>query len=131
MRGPPRLPPSKVSISASVVVGIKEIVATGKMHNETISVQAVIKFVMDKAAEQAERSLCFVKAEAYASAEAMNRRGTLLDNDDLSDMTAKDLRDHFGRFLKVHSVYAENDAGATSLPSATETLIKTQQQRGD
>ena len=51
--------PCKVSISASVVVGVKEIIATGKMHNETVSVQVVIKMAMDKAAEQAERSMCF------------------------------------------------------------------------
>jgi hypothetical protein len=121
--------PPKVIISALVVVGLKEIITTGKMYDETISVHAVIKFAMDKAAEQAERSLCFVKVEAYASAEAMERRGTLLDNDDLSDMTAKELREHFGRFLKVHAVYTENEAGATSLPSVTEKLMQTQQQR--
>jgi hypothetical protein len=86
-------------------------------------VNAVIKFAMDKAAEQAERSLCFVKAEACASADAMDRRGWLLDNDDLPKMTAKDLRDHFGTFLKVHAVYAENEAGATSMPSVTETVV--------
>ena len=63
--------PPKVIISALVVVGLKEIITTGKMYDETISVHAVIKFAMDKAAEQAERSLCFVKVEAYASAEAM------------------------------------------------------------
>ena len=47
--------PPKVIISALVVVGLKEIITTGKMYDETISVHAVIKFAMDKAAEQAER----------------------------------------------------------------------------
>ena len=118
-----------MSISALVVVGVKEIITTGKMHDEMVSVQAVIKYAMDKAAEQGERSLCFVKAESYASADAMGRRGTVLDNDDLPDMTVKDLRDHFGRVLKVHAMYAEGEAGATSLPSVTEKLMQTQQQR--
>ena len=47
--------PPKVIISALVVVGLKEIITTGKMYDETISVHAAIKFAMDKAAEQAER----------------------------------------------------------------------------
>ena len=121
--------PCKVSISALVVVGVKEILNSGRMYDDSVDVKAIITMAMDKAAAQAERSMCFVKAEAYASAEAMDRRGTLLDNDDLPAMTAKDLRDHFGRFLKVHAVYAENEAGSTSLPSGMERLMQTQRQQ--
>ena len=51
---------------------------TRKMHDETVDVQTVIKLAMDKAAAQAERSLCFAKAESYTSAEAMVRHGTVL-----------------------------------------------------
>ena len=40
---------SKVSISALVVVGVKEIITTGKMHDEMVSVQAVIKYAMASA----------------------------------------------------------------------------------
>jgi hypothetical protein len=38
-----------VSISALVVVGVKEIITTGKMHDEMVSVQAVIKYAMASA----------------------------------------------------------------------------------
>ena len=71
---------------------------SGKLYDESVDMQVVIKSAMDKAAAQAERSLCFVKAEAFASDFAMERRGTELDTDDLSDMTVKHLRDHFGQF---------------------------------
>lgn len=122
--------PCKISVTALVVVGAKEIISTGKMHDETTDVKSVINPAMDKAAAEAERNLCFVKAEVYASAEAMDRRGTVLENADLADMTVKDLRDHFGRFIKVHAEYAEVESGAaTSLPSGLETLMRTQQQR--
>mmetsp|Transcript_26045 Transcript_26045/g.76158 ORF Transcript_26045/g.76158 Transcript_26045/m.76158 type:complete len:137 (+) Transcript_26045:118-528(+) len=87
---------AKVSISSLVVVGKKEILKSGKLYDESVDVQVVIKSAMDKAAAQAERSLCFVKAEAFASDFAMERRGTELDTDDLPDVTVKHLRDHFG-----------------------------------
>ena len=62
--------PCKVSISALVVVGVKEILNSGRMYDDSVDVKAIIKMAMDKAAAQAERSMCFVKAEAYASAAA-------------------------------------------------------------
>ena len=58
---------AKVSISSLVVVGVKEILKSGKLYDESVDMQVVIKSAMDKAAAQAERSLCFVKAEAFAS----------------------------------------------------------------
>ena len=75
--------PCKISVTALVVVGAKEIISTDKMHDETTDVKSVINPAMDKAAAEAERNLCFVKAEVYASAEAMDRRGTVLENADL------------------------------------------------
>ena len=57
----------------------------------------------------------------------MERRGTELDTDDLPNMTVKNLRDHFGQFLKLHAVYAGvQTAGASSLPSATDRLMQAQ-----
>ena len=118
---------AKVSISTVVVVGKKEILKSGKLYDESVDMQVVIKSAMDKAAAQAERSLCFVKAEAFASDFAMERRGTELDTDDLSDMTVKHLRDHFGQFLKLHAAYAGVEtAGASSLPSASDRLMQAQ-----
>ena len=100
---------------------------SGKLYDESVDMQVVIKSAMDKAGAQAERSLCFVKAEAFASDFAMERRGTELDTDDLSDMTVKHLRDHFGQFLKLHAAYAGVEtAGASSLPSASDRLMQAQ-----
>ena len=75
---------AKVSISSLVVVGAKEIIRSGKLYDESVDLPAVIKSAMDKAAAQAERSLCFMKAEAFASVDAMERRGFELDTADLS-----------------------------------------------
>ena len=77
---------AKVSISSLVVVGVKEIIRSGKLYDESVDLPVVIKWAMDKAAAQAERSLCFVKAEAFASVDAMERRGFELDTTDLPDM---------------------------------------------
>ena len=62
--------------------------------------------------------------EVRTSEEGLERSGTELDADDWAEMTAADLRDSFGRFLKLHCV-----AGATSpsvlpqrLPSAFDTM---------
>ena len=120
---------AKVSISSLVVVGAKEIIRSGKLYDESVDLPAVIKSAMDKAAAQAERSLCFMKAEAFASVDAMERRGFELDTADLPDMTVKNLRDHFGQFIKLHAEYAEVETGATSLPSVNQTLMQAQQQR--
>ena len=49
---------AKVSISSLVVVGAKEIIRSGKLYDESVDMQVVIKSAMDKAAAQAERSLC-------------------------------------------------------------------------
>ena len=73
----------------------------GKLYDESVDLQVVIKTAMDKAATEAESSLCFVKAEAYASAEAMSGRGTVLDNDDLPDMTVGDGQDGFRVRVRV------------------------------
>ena len=51
---------AKVSISSLVVVGAKEIIRSGKLYDESVDLPAVIKSAMDKAAAQAERSLCFM-----------------------------------------------------------------------
>ena len=87
---------AKVSISTVVVVGKKEILKSGKLYDESVDMQVVIKSAIDKAAAQAERSLCLVKAEAFVSYIVMEGRGTELDTDDLPDITVKHLHDHFG-----------------------------------
>jgi hypothetical protein len=51
---------------------------------------------------EAEHSVTLQRVEACSSEEAFERRGTELDADDLCEMTVADLRDSFGRFIKVH-----------------------------
>ena len=94
----------EVAVTARVLVGSKVISNAGKMHDESATVQLVIDTALAKAAVHSERSLIFASAEAFQE-DAMERRGTILDADDLSDMHVSDLRDQFGRFLKVHAQF--------------------------
>ena len=94
----------KVAVTARVFVGSKVIFNAGKMHDESATVQLVIDTALAKAAAHSERSLIFASAEAFQE-DAMERRGTILDADDLSDMHVSDLRNQFGRFLKVHAQF--------------------------
>ena len=105
---------TKVSISSFVVV---ELIKSGKMYDESVDLQKVVRSAMDKAATEAGRSLCYVKAEAYTAADAMDRRGTLLE--DLPGKSVKDLRDHFGTFLKLHVQYAEVESDSSSTDRVT------------
>ena len=105
---------AKVSVSSFVVV---ELIKSGKMYDESVDLQKVVRSAMDKAATEAGRSLCYVKAEAYTAADAMDRRGTLLE--DLPGKSVKDLRDHFGTFLKLHAEYAEVESDSSSTDQVT------------
>ena len=105
---------TKVSISSFVVV---ELIKSGKMYDESVDLQKVVRSAMDKAATEAGRSLRYVKAEAYTAADAMDRRGTLLE--DLPGKSVKDLRDHFGTFLKLHAEYAEVESDSSSTDQVT------------
>ena len=109
---------AKVSVSSFVVV---ELIKSGKMYDESVDLQKIVRSAMDKAATEAGRSLCYVKAEAYTAADAMDRRGTLLE--DLPGKSVKDLRDHFGTFLKLHVQYLRLSLiPAAQTGSLTETL---------
>ena len=61
----------------------------------------------------------------------MERRGTMLDADDLSDMHVSDLRNQFGRFLKVQAQFNEAEAGTPQvLPaSGLQRIVDTQRQQ--
>ena len=53
----------------------------------------------------------------------MERRGTILDAADLSDMHVSDLRNQFGRcFLKVHAQFNEAEAGTPQVASVVDAL---------
>ena len=60
-----------MSVSSHVVV---EIIKSGKMYDESVDLQTVIKSTMVKAAAEAGRNLSFVKAEPFTAADAMDRR---------------------------------------------------------
>jgi len=120
----------KVVVAIDIVVGQKLICSAGRLHGESINVKTIIDAALDKAAEHAQRSLIFKGVEPYRSEEAMKQIGRQLENDDLPDMTVADLRDSLGRFLKVHAVFSEVEAGVPqSLPSGLEVVMQTQQQQ--
>eukprot|EP00966_Prymnesium_polylepis_P216412 5009932-Prymnesium_polylepis.1 len=70
---------------------------------------------MEKAAVEAEHSVTLQRVEACSSEEAFERRGTELDADDLCEMTVADLRDSFGRFIKVHCSVGSVSSGIAPL----------------
>ena len=112
----------KVAVTARVLVGSKVIFNAGKMHDESATVQSVIDTALAKAAAHSERSLIFASAEAFQE-DAMERRGTILDAADLSDMHVSDLRNQFGRcFLKVHAQFNEAEAGTPQVASVVDAL---------
>ena len=120
----------KVVVTIDIVVGQKLICSAGRLHGESVNVKTIIDAALDKAAEHAQRSLIFKGVESYHSEEAMKQSGRQLENDDLPDMTVANLRDSLGRFLKVHAVFSEVEAGVPqSLPSGLEVVMQTQQQQ--
>ena len=92
----------KISLKIRVLRDAKTAGDWGKLYDESVKVQMVIDWSVQKAAAHTECGLQFERVEACVSEEALERRGTELDADDLSEMTVADLRDSFGRFLKVH-----------------------------
>ena len=92
----------KISLKIRVLRDEKTAGDWGKLFDESVNVQLVIDWSMEKAAAQTQSRLEFQRVEACLSEEALERRGTELDAGDLSEMTVADLRDSFGHFLKVH-----------------------------
>jgi len=71
-------------------------------------VQVVIDATLTKVAAREGCGLIFESVESFHSEEAMGRRGTELDSDDLGDtQVAAHLRDSFGRWLKVRAALNE------------------------
>ena len=85
-------------IPVRVVVGKKTICQKAKLFEESATVKTIIDEVLAAAAERADGNITFSSVEACASAEALDRDGTELDNDDLATLTVKQLRGCFGGF---------------------------------
>ena len=102
---------AKVAVTSRVICDGKTIFSGGKLYTESATVQAVVNAALEKAAERAERSVLQDLVEACPTEAAMERRGTELEKDELSEMSVADLRDHFGQFLKVHAQF--DNAAAT------------------
>ena len=62
------------------------------IYDEAIKVQTIVDWSIEKAAAHMASSLSFERVEACHSEEALERRGTVLDADDLPDLTVADLR---------------------------------------
>lgn len=119
---------SKVSIKIRVVHNEKAAGNWGKLYDQSVKVQAIIDWSMEKVAAQTEGSLTFERVEACLSEEALERRGTELDLDDLADMAVSDLRDTYGRFLKVQcSSSSASWSTPTQLPSAFKRMRESQE----
>ena len=86
----------------------------------------VVDWSIQKAAAHTKCSLAFERIEACLSEEALERHGTELDAEDLSEMTVADLRDSFGRFLKVHCSSDAAVGTPTQLPSAFDSMRESQ-----
>ena len=118
----------KVSIKIRVMHGAKPAGDWGKLYDDSVTVQTVVEWSMQRAAAYIEQSLTFERIESCFSEDALDRRGTVLDGDDLSEMSVAHLRDSFGRFLKVYcSTGAASPGTPTQLPSAFGRLHETQQ----
>ena len=120
----------KISVVTRVLIACKEIFISGKLYEPSVTVQQVVDITLQKAATRVERPLTFQSVEACRSDEAMQRRGAVLDTDDLSDMNCTHLRSSFGCYLKVHAEYGDGDAGpSTALPSALERTMERQRRQ--
>ena len=118
----------KISIKIRVVRDARTAGDFGKLYDESVTVQTVIDWFMQKAAAAlTECSLEFERVDACLSEEALERRGTELDAEDLSEMTVADLRGSFGRFLKVHCSSNAAFGTPTQLPSAFDCMRESQQ----
>ena len=121
---------AKVNITTRVIVDSKAIFTGSQLHEPSTSVKVAIDLALNKAAAQAECSLIFASASAYGSEAALEQRGTMLDNDDLSELTVANVCADSGRFLKVAALYDHADAGVPkSVPSVLETSMQTQQRQ--
>ena len=116
----------KISLKIRVLRDEKTAGDWGKLFDESVNVQLVIDWSMEKAAAQTQSRLEFQRVEACLSEEALERRGTELDAGDLSEMTVADLRDSFGRFLKVHCLTDAASSTPTQLPSAFDSMREAQ-----
>jgi len=120
--------PPKAMMKGRVVVGTKHVGTFGKLHEITDTVKDVINAFVQKAAEAAERTLVFRKVYSCATEEHMiAKQGTVLDPDDLSELTVANLRDDNTRFLHIDTLDDDAGAAAGPLPSAFEKMSQSQQ----
>jgi hypothetical protein len=91
-----------------------------------------VEWSLQKASARTESTLALESVEASRTEEGMERRGTVLDADDLPKMTVAALHTSCGGFLKVHTASNGAAAAPTTLPSAfsemMEARLKAQQQ---
>ena len=84
---------------------------------------------LDKAAAEAERRLIFESVSAHQSEVALEQRGTIIDNDDLHELTVENVCFDSGRFLKVVAVFDGAPGVPTALPSGLQIITQTHQQQ--
>lgn len=119
----------KVNITTRITVGSKAIFTGSKLHEPSASVKVAIDMALDKAAAEAERRLIFESVSAHQSEVALEQRGTIIDNDDLHELTVENVCFDSGRFLKVVAVFDGAPGVPTALPSGLQIITQTQQQQ--
>ena len=118
----------KACIAIRVVVGPKVLWTGGKLYDASVTVKEIVDAALAKAAERTQGGIFFVSVQSFQSEQAMARRGTELDSDDLNDLQVAHLRDSFGRWVLIHAAFDEAAASpATALPSGLQRVMDTQQ----
>ena len=117
----------KISLKIRVAVDGKTVGDWGKLYDESVKLQIIIDWSIEKAADKSERTLTFQRVEACTSEEALDRCGTILDAEYLPELAVADLVRMFGRFLKVHTSAGASSSGPTELPSAFDEIVASQQ----
>ena len=69
----------KISLKIRVAVDGKTVGDWGKLYDESVKLQIIIDWSIEKAADKSERTLTFQRVEACTSEEALDRCGTILD----------------------------------------------------
>ena len=67
---------AKISIKVRVVQDAKTVSNWGKLYDESVKVQTVVDWSMEKTAAQTEHCIAFKRVEACLSEEALERSGT-------------------------------------------------------
>ena len=85
-------PKPKVVVKCRVVLNAKAIGDYAKLFDDASTVQVAVDYAMAKGAADVKQALVCERVEACTSEEGLQRQGTVLDSNDLGEMTVADQR---------------------------------------